>query len=271
MTGGISALYEYKEDPTSTACITYGNNGKGKVMGFGKVAIVKDVVLETVLLVESLGYNLLSVRQLNLCDFDVTFSKHYVKVFRSDNLEVVFVGHVEDNLYVVDFSKENIHLATCLMAKADVGWLWHRRLAHVGMRNLKQLLKGEHVVGLTDISFEKDRPCSACIAGKQKGKVHPTVNVIMTSRPLELLHMDLFGPNYYNSLGGMKYGLVIVDDYSRFSWVIFLKSKEETHREFIKFAKQAQRTFGYSIKSIRTDNGSEFKNSPCKNLWKMRE
>jgi len=55
---------------------------------------------------------------------------------------VVFVGHVEDNLYVVDFSKESTHLKTCLMAKDDVGWLWHRRLAHVGMRNLQSLLKG---------------------------------------------------------------------------------------------------------------------------------
>jgi hypothetical protein len=70
-----------------------------------------------------------------------------------------------------------------------VGWLWHRRLAHVGMRNLKQLLKGEHVVGLTDISFKKDRPCSACIAGNQKEKLHPSVTTISTSRPLELFHM----------------------------------------------------------------------------------
>jgi hypothetical protein len=107
MTGGIDALDEYTEDPSSTQCITYGNNGKGKVKGFGKVVIVKDVVLETVLLVETLGYNLLSVRPLNLCGYDVTFSLHHVKVFRSDNFKVVFFGHVEDNLYVVDFSKES--------------------------------------------------------------------------------------------------------------------------------------------------------------------
>jgi IS30 family transposase len=128
------------------------------------------------------------------------------------------------------------------------------------MRNLKQLLKGEHVVGLTDISFEKDRPCSACIAGKQKEKLHPSVTTISTSRPLELLHMDLFGPSYYDSLGGKKYGLVIVDDYSRYTWVCFLKSKEDTHKEFIIFAKQAERDLGCEIKAIRTDNGSEFKN-----------
>jgi transposase InsO family protein len=160
----------------------------------------------------------------------------------------------------VDFSKESTHSSTCLMAKANVGWLWHRRLAHVGMRNLKQLLKGEHVVGLTDIYFEKDRPCSACIVGKQKEKLHPSVTTISTSRPLELLHMNLFGPSHYDSLGGKKYGLFIVDDYSRYTWVCFLKSKEDTHKEFIIFAKQAERDLGCEIKAIRTDNGSEFKN-----------
>ncbi|KAK1681870.1 hypothetical protein QYE76_042718 [Lolium multiflorum] len=145
-------------------------------------------------------------------------------------------------------------------AKHDEGWLWHRRLGHVNMRNLKQLLKGEHIVGLTGISFEKDRVCSACVAGKQLKKKHPIKSIVTTSRPLELLHLDLFGPSHYDTLGGSKYGLVIVDDYSRYSWVFLLKSKDETHREFITFAKKAQRTYESEIKAIRTDNGTEFKN-----------
>ncbi|KAK1652756.1 hypothetical protein QYE76_070561 [Lolium multiflorum] len=179
----------------------------------------------------------------------------------SDNLKLVLVGYVENNLYVVDLSKESPSPSTCLMAaKHDEGWLWHRRLGHVNMRNLKQLLKGEHIVGLTDISFEKDRVCSACVAGKQLKKKHPIKSIVTTSRPLELLHLDLFGPSHYDTLGGSKYGLVIVDDYSRYSWVFLLKSKDETHREFITFAKKAQRTYESEIKAIRTDNGTEFKN-----------
>jgi hypothetical protein len=70
--------------------------------------------------------------------------------------------------------------------------LWHRRLAHVGMRNLANLQRGEHILGLTNVSFEKDRICSACQAGKQVGAKHPAKNIVSTSRPLELLHMDLF-------------------------------------------------------------------------------
>src|SRR4051812_35833196 len=146
------------------------------------------------------------------------------------------------------------------MAKADKGWLRHRWLAHVGMRNLKDLLKDEHILGLTNVSFEKDRVCSACIAGKQHQAKHTPNNVVSTSRPLELLHVDLFGPPSWDSLCGKKYGLFIVDDYSRYTWVFFLKSKDETKITFIDFFKQAQRKFDKKILAIRNDYGSEFKN-----------
>ncbi len=167
---------------------------------------------------------------------------------------------------MVDFSKESTFHATCLMAKADKGWLWHRRLAHVGMRNLQDLLKGNHILGLTNVSFEKDRVCSACIAGKQHQSKHSPKNIVSTSRPLELLHVDLFGPPSWDSLGGKKYGLVIVDDYSRYTWVFFLKSKDETKITFIDFSKQAQHKFDKEILAIRSDNGSEFKNYTLEEL-----
>jgi hypothetical protein len=96
------------------------------------------------------------------------------------------------------------------------------------MKNLHKLLKGEHVLGLTDICFEKDIPCVACQAGKQVGTTHQSKNVMTTSRPLELLHMDLFGLVAYLSIGGSKYSLVIVDDFPRFTWVFFLQDKSKT-------------------------------------------
>jgi transposase InsO family protein len=84
--------------------------------------------------------------------------------------------------------------------------------------------------------------------------------VISTTRPLELVHLDLFGPSTYDTLGGRRYGLVLMDDYSTYTWVFLLKSKDETYKHFSKFAKHAERTFEEVIKTIRTDNGSEFKN-----------
>jgi hypothetical protein len=92
------------------------------------------------------------------------------------------------------------------------------------------------------------------------GKRHLSKSFISTSRPLELIHLDLFGPTTYDNVGGSRFGLIIVDDYSRYTWVFLLKSKDETHVEFIKWDKQAQRSHGQEIMAVRMDNGSEFKN-----------
>jgi transposase InsO family protein len=192
--------------------------------------------------------------------YNYLFKNVDVTVFRRSNGSLAFKGLSDGKLYLVDFTKENDDLGACLLNKTNMGWLWHHLLAHVGMKNLHKLLKGEHVLGLTNVSFEKDRPCAACQAGKQVGTSHPSKNVMTTSRPLELLHMDLFGPIAYLSIGGSKYGLVIVDDYSRFTWVFFLQDKSETQETLKSFLRQAQNEFELKVKKIRNDNGSEFKN-----------
>jgi transposase InsO family protein len=129
------------------------------------------------------------------------------------------------------------------------------------MKNLHKLLKGEHILGLINVHFEKDRVCSACQAGKQAGVHHPHKNIMTTNKPLELLHMGLFGSIAYISIDGSKYCLVIVDDYSRFTWVFFLQEKSQTQDTLKGFLRQYQNEFGLSIKNIRSDNGTEFKNS----------
>jgi transposase len=128
------------------------------------------------------------------------------------------------------------------------------------MKNLHKLLKGEHVLGLTDICFEKDRPCAVCQASKQVGTTHQSENVMTTSRPRELLHMNLIWIVAYLSIGEIKYGLVIVDDFSRFTWVFFLQDKLETHGTLKRFLNRAQNEFERKVKKIRSDNGSKFKN-----------
>jgi hypothetical protein len=90
------------------------------------------------------------------------------------------------------------------------------------MRNLHKLQKNGHILGLTNIVFEKDRPCGACQARKQVGTHNYAKNIMTTTRPLKMLHMDLFGPIAYISIGSNNYGLAIIDDYCRFTWVFFL-------------------------------------------------
>jgi transposase InsO family protein len=159
----------------------------------------------------------------------------------------------------VDFNPEELELDKCLIVKTNMGWLWHRRLAHVGMRNLHKLQKEGHILGLMNVDFEKDRSCRACQANKQVGAQHRAKNIVTTTRPLEMLHMDLFGPITYISIGGNKYDIIIIDDYSRFTWVFVLQDKSETQEVLNKFLKRAQNKFDAKVKRIRSDNGTEFK------------
>src|SRR6266480_4022498 len=107
--------------------------------------------------------------------------------------------------------------------------------------------------------FAKDRVCRACIEGKMHETRHPRKTIISSKRCLELLHMDLFGPPSHASLGGNKYCLVIVDDYSRYTWVYFFKYKSETQETVKSFANEVQRQHNEKILMIRSDNGTEFK------------
>ena len=148
------------EPPSPNAThVHIGDGSHLKVLGRGKVVVSHDTSIKNVLLVESLGYNLLSVYQLCLYVYGVYFNPFNVFVIPEKSQKLAFVGHVENGLYVVDFSKEATGAASCQMAKVDVGWLWHRRLAHTNMRTLSEVQSGGNVLGLTDIKFSKDRVC----------------------------------------------------------------------------------------------------------------
>ena len=108
------------------------------------------------------------------------------------------------------------------------------------MQQLNKLISKELVIGLPKIKFEKDKLCDACQKGKQVKSSFHSKNVISTSKPLELLHMDLFGSSRTKSFGGNYYVLVIVDDYSRYTLTFFLTLKSDAFKAFKKFAKVVQ-------------------------------
>jgi hypothetical protein len=229
-------------------------------LGLGKVVISQNVTVEDVMLVETLSFNLLFIAQLADVGFATFFDVGVVVLLWSKSLKVAFVGHVKNGLYVIDFSEKVTKAPTCLMAKVDMGWLWHRRLGHVNMRTLQSLHKGNHILGLTYLTFAKDHVCRAYIEGKMHKLPHPSKTIIFSKRVLELLHMDLLGPPTHASLGGKKYCLVIVDDYSRYTWVYFFKHKYETQQTVKDFTNEVQRQYGQDILMIRSDNATEFKN-----------
>ena len=184
-----------------------------------------------------------------------------VEIISVDDSNLIFKGFRYENLYLVDFNGSEAKLSIYSFTKSSMGWLWHRRLGHVGMKQLNRLIKHDLVKGLKDVVFEKDKLCSSCQAGKQVGNTHPKKSMMSTSKAFELLHMDLFGPTQYTSIGGNKYGFVIVDDYTRYNWVFFLVDKSDVFAIFKSFVKGIHNEFETIIKRVRSDNGSEFKNT----------
>ncbi|GJU99740.1 retrovirus-related pol polyprotein from transposon TNT 1-94 [Tanacetum coccineum] len=147
----------------------------------------------------------------------------------------------------------------CLTTIDENSTLWHRRLGHANMRLIQSFAFKDLVRNLPKLRFDQHF-CDACKIGKQAHASHKAKNVVSTTRCLELLHMDLFGPSAVRSYEGNCYTLVIVDDYSRYTWTSFLKSKTEAFDQFEIFSKKIQNQLGCTIVSIRTDHGREFDN-----------
>src|SRR6266508_532482 len=137
--------------------IVFGDSGKGEVVGVGKIPISNDQSISNVLLVDSLSYNLLSISQLCEIGYNYLFTNEGVQILKREDSSIAFLGRLKGKLYLVDFTITRVTPETCLMAKSSMVWLWHRRLANVGMRNLSKLQKGEHILGLTNVIFEKDK------------------------------------------------------------------------------------------------------------------
>ncbi|GJX17263.1 putative ribonuclease H-like domain-containing protein [Tanacetum coccineum] len=169
----------------------------------------------------------------------------------------------QNNMY--SFNLENIVPSgglACLIAKAttDESNKWHRRLGHVNFKNLNRLVKGNLVRGLPSKLFQNDHTCVACQKGKQHKASCKAKVVSSISHTLQLLHMDLFGPTSVRSLNHKTYCLVITDDFSRFSWAFFLRTKDETSAILKDFIRQIENQLNQKVKTIRCDNGTEFKN-----------
>src|SRR4051812_9744208 len=163
MTGDKELFTKEKLTESSQKFITFSDNNKGKVIGLGKVAISKDKHIDKVMLVQSLGYNLMSISKL--CDMGmlVLLSASRCVVFSQDNYTFVFEGYHIGDLYIADISSGPA-VSTCLMAKATSDWLWHRRLGHAGMKNLQTLVSKKHVIGINEVKFNKACLSSSCEA-----------------------------------------------------------------------------------------------------------
>ncbi|GJS77991.1 putative ribonuclease H-like domain-containing protein [Tanacetum coccineum] len=264
MTGNISYLSEY--EPYDGGYVSFGHGG-GKITGKGTIKTGK-LEFENVYFVKELKYNLFSVSQI--CDNknSVLFTDSECLVLGKDfklddDTHVLLRTPRQQNMYSIDLKNIVPHKnLTCLIAKAseDESMLWHRRLGHLNFKTMNKLVRNNLVKGLPSKSFENIHTCVACLKGKQHKASCKTKLVNSITKPLHTLHMDLFGPTSVSSLNHKWYCLVVTDDFSRFTWTFFLKSKDETSSILRNFITEIENLKDLKVKIIKCDNGGEFRN-----------
>nr|GEZ78475.1 retrovirus-related Pol polyprotein from transposon TNT 1-94 [Tanacetum cinerariifolium] len=157
----------------------------------------------------------------------------------------------------------------CLMARTSStkSWLWHQRLSHLNFDTINDLARNDLVLGLSKFKYHKEHLYPSCEQGKSKRASHPPKPVPNSRQRLHLLHMDLCGPMRIASINEKLYVLVIVDDYSRYTWVHFLRSKDEAPEVIKTFLKRIIVLLQSPVIIIRTDNRTEFKNQALKDYF----
>ncbi|GJS61156.1 retrovirus-related pol polyprotein from transposon TNT 1-94 [Tanacetum coccineum] len=163
-----------------------------------------------------------------------------VTIFNANN-EIVLIAPRRNYVYVLDMSSLT-PTGACLFAKASdsVNWLWHKRLSDLNFKNINKLAKQNKVLGLPSIVYSKDKPCSRCEQGKHKRALFKTKQNFSIRKCLHLLHMDLFRPTSPMSVDHEKYTLVIVDEYSRYTWVYFLRKKSHAAEMIMSFIRMVE-------------------------------
>ncbi|GJT02577.1 retrovirus-related pol polyprotein from transposon TNT 1-94 [Tanacetum coccineum] len=239
MTGNLQLLRNFIEKFIGTAC--FRNDHFTAITGYGDY-VQGNLIICHVYYVKGLGNNLFSVGQF--CDED---------------LEVAIRSNT---CYVLNLEGDDL-----LTDTSTKSWLWHRRLSHLNFGTINQLTSHDLVDGLPKFKYHNNHLCSACEQGKSKKASLPPKLVPSTESKLELIHIDLCRPMRAASINGKKYILVIVDDYSRYTWAYFLRTKDEAPDMIINFVNQVQRNLKASILTIRTNNGTEFKNKKLRDFY----
>ncbi|GKC15780.1 retrovirus-related pol polyprotein from transposon TNT 1-94 [Tanacetum coccineum] len=266
LTGNLSLLCNFVEKYLGS--VHFGNDQFALILGYGDL-VQGNITINRVYYVEGLNHNLFSVGQLCDADLEVAFRKStcFVRDLQRNDL---LTGKHGTDLYIISVQETTSSTPICLMAKASPtqAWLWHRRLSHLNFDYINLLSKKDVVIGLPKLKYVKDQLCSSCEVSKVKRSSFKLKTVPSSKVRLNLLHMNLCGPMWVASINGKKYILVIVDDYSRYTWTLFLRSKDETLEALKDFLTMIQRNLQAPVIFVRTDRGTEFLNNTLNAFFK---
>jgi hypothetical protein len=213
-------------------------------------------ILKDVALVSNLHFNLLSVSQLLEDDYEVRFKRGLSMVLDARGDLICQISHF-GRVFSAVFSHSS-GPSRCLLARSSSSlWKWHRRLGHLSFDLLCRLSSLDLIHGLPKLKFEKDLVCHPYRHGKMIVASHSSVTKVMSSHPGELLHMDTVGPTRVCSFGGKWYVLVVVDNFSCYSWVFLMAAKDEAFTHARDLILRLQNEFPKNaMRAIHSDNGT---------------
>uniref|UniRef100_A0A251SDS7 Putative zinc finger, CCHC-type n=1 Tax=Helianthus annuus TaxID=4232 RepID=A0A251SDS7_HELAN len=235
-----------------------GDDKKLEVLGSGEVMIIiqgRSKRIQNVFYVKGLRHNLLSVGQLIKKGYMVKFQegKCIIKDVRNETLGVIRMTN--NKMFPLNPGKD-LTLALTMTTK-ETSTLWHKRYGHVNLDTLADMGNKDLVYGLPKISRDISI-CEGCISGKQARKGFPNKTKWQATKPLQLIHSDICGPMRTESISGCRYFITFIDDYSRKTWVYFLKLKSEALNYFKLFKALTENQSDHMIKTLRTDRGGEY-------------
>ncbi|GKC25614.1 retrovirus-related pol polyprotein from transposon TNT 1-94 [Tanacetum coccineum] len=240
------------------------NDHVAAILGYGDLQW-GNILIARVYFIEGLGHNLFLVGQFCDSDLKVAFKRNTCFIRNLEGVDLL-KGNRTTNLYTINLHEIASASSICLMARATStkSWLWHQRLSHLKFDTINELAKNDLVIDLPKFKYLKEHLCPTCEQGKSKKAPHKPKLVSNSKQRLHLLHMDLCGSIRVKSINGKRYVLVIVDDYSRYTWVHFLRSKDEAPKEIKTFLKKIRVLLQALIIIVRTNNRTEFMNQVLK-------
>nr|GEX15159.1 integrase, catalytic region, zinc finger, CCHC-type, peptidase aspartic, catalytic [Tanacetum cinerariifolium] len=246
--------------PSVLGTVRFGNDQFAPILGYEDL-VQGNFMINRVYYVEGLNHNLFSVGQLCDADLEVAFwkSTYFIRDLQGNDL---LTGNCRSDINTISLQKSTSSTPLYLMAKASPtqAWLCHRRLSHFNFDYINMLSKKDIMIGLPKLKYVKDQLCSSCELSKAKRSSIKSNSVPSSKGRLNLLHMDLCGPMRVAGINGKKYILVIVDDYSRYTWTLFLRSKDETLEVLKEFLTMIQRNLQALMITVRTDRGTKYSN-----------
>nr|GEV07449.1 hypothetical protein [Tanacetum cinerariifolium] len=235
MTGNLKLLINFVWKFMGS--VRFRNDHVASILGFGDLQW-RNILITRVYFIKVLGHNLFSVGQFCDLDLEVAFRRNACFIRNLEGVDLLKVDH-STNLYIINLHEMASASPICLMARTSS----------------------------SKVKYHKEHLCPSCEQGKSKRASHPPKPVPNSRQRLRLLHMDLCGPMRIASINGKRYVLVIVDDYSHYTWVHFLRSKDEAPEVIIKFLKRITVLLQSPIIIIRIGNSTEFKNQMLKEYF----